>query len=100
MNINGLKTINIDGKDYWTLRDFSKLTGMREYYVNLLVNHGNRLGKIKALKLDYRVYIEAQELFEYRFAMKGRPHSLGDSFEVFFLKDGELHKEERSICRK
>lgn len=95
MEINGLSTMNIDNKDYWTLKNFSQLTKKTEYTIRMLIAKGNRLGKLKALKIGNSVYIEAEELFNYKFVTNGRPNALSDCFETFYLENGELYKKEK-----
>ena len=95
MIINGLKTINIDGRDCWTVKDFSKLTNRSEYTIRRLIKKGNRLERLKVHKIGNSLYIYAEELFNYKFTARGRPHALGDCFNLFYLENGELHSIER-----
>ena len=98
MEINGLKTVNIDGVDYWTVEDFSALTQRSDRVIRILAIGGNRLRVLKSKRISSRVYIEASELFEFPFTQNGRPSDMGDFIEKFYVEDGELLRAE--ICLK
>lgn len=96
MEIQGLKTVNIDGTEFWTVEDFSALTQRSDRVIRILANGGNRLRVLKAKRVYGRVFIEANELFDYPFTANGRPSDKGDFIEKFYLEEGELLRSE--IC--
>ena len=96
MIVNGENSININGKDYWTLKQFSYLTHRGEASITQLVKYGNRIRKLKVLKVDNKTYIEADELFEFPFIVIGRPsQDAGTIIEKFLInKSNELIRTE------
>ena len=46
-----------------------------------------------------RIYIEAEELFDFVFTTGGQPANMGDYTEKFYLEDGELQREEKEHDR-
>lgn len=100
MEIQGLKTVNIDGKDFWTVADFATLTQRSHRVIRNLASAGNRLRKLKTLYLHERVYIEASELFEFPFTTGGPPAEMGDFIEKFYIEDGELLRMELCLKRE
>jgi len=91
------KTINIDGTDYWLVTQFSKLTNRSSVSIRALVNRGNRIRKLKAIRINDSVFIEAQELFEYPFVLPGKPapDEEGICIEQFYLEDEKLYVKEK-----
>lgn len=64
-------TITIDNVKYYSASTFAKLTKRSEQAVRKLALHGNRLGKLKYIKMSRSVFILASELTEYRFCLAG-----------------------------
>ena len=98
MEIQGEKTINIDGKEYWTTKSFANLTQRTERVIRKLALQGNRVNRLKGITLNGRVYIECDELFNFAFTTNGRPALMGDYMERFYLEGDELLREE--YCAK
>jgi hypothetical protein len=98
VKIQGEETVNINGKEYWTIKSFAALSQRTERVVRKLVVDGNRQRKLNAITLNGRVYIEQDELFEFPFTTGGRPAQMGDFVEKFYEEDGELMREE--VCVK
>lgn len=98
MIINGEESININGIDYWTLKQFSYLTNRGDASIKQLIRFGNRIRKLKILKIDNKTYIEAKELFEFPFIIIGRPSSeAGAIIEKFKVnKSNELIRTEET----
>ena len=98
MKIQEEETVNINGREYWTIKSFSLLTQRTERVIRKLVIDGNRQRKLKALTINGRVYVEQDELFEFPFTTGGRPAHMGDFVEKFYEEGGELMREE--VCVK
>jgi len=94
-------TVNLDGKDYWSIPQFSALTGRSEYTLRQLITKGNRIRKMRATRFNGRVFVEAEELFEFPFVVAGRPSGIGEYADKFYLdsETNELLKEECVIER-
>jgi len=99
MEIQGLKTVNINGKDFWTVKDFAELTQRSDRVIRNLVKYGNRLRKLCAIHVHDRIYIEAEELFDFVFTSGGQPANMGDYTEKFYMEDGELLRKEECLKR-
>ena len=99
MEIQGLKTVNINGKDFWTVKDFAELTQRSDRVIRNLVKYGNRLRKLCAIHVHDRIYIEAEELFDFEFTSGGQPANMGDYTEKFYMEDGELLRKEKCLKR-
>jgi hypothetical protein len=100
MEIQGLKTVNINGKDYWTVGDFAELSQRSDRVIRNLVKHGNRIRKLLAMSIHDRVYIEAEELFNFPFTTGGQPAGMGDYVEKFYIENGELLRKESCLNRE
>jgi len=101
LEINGEKTVNIEGEDMWTARSFAELTQRSVRVVRKLVLYGNRIRKLKGKTINGRMYIYEQELFDFEFTTGGRPADMGDFVERFYMEEGELLREEACVkpCR-
>lgn len=99
MEIQGEKTVNIEGKDYWTVASFGALTQRSDRSIRILITKGNRQRKLKAISVNGRVYIEENEIFDFAFCVSGRPANMGDFVERFYMENGELLREEACIQR-
>lgn len=73
MEINGEKTFTYDGKDYLLINAFCRLTGRTRSGIMTLLNKGNRIRKLKCIRLARYIFIEANELFNFPFIGKGTP---------------------------
>jgi hypothetical protein len=90
MEIYSEKPININGKDYWTVRQFAKLTNREEHSIRYLIIKGNRIRQLKSLTVGGKPFIEADELFNFPFVTTGRPNPLGINIERYTLEMGKL----------
>jgi len=99
MKIQEEETVNINGKEYWTIKSFATLSQRTERVIRKLASGGNRQRKLKSVTINGRVYIEQDELFDFPFTTGGRPASMGDFIEKFYLSDGELMREEACVKR-
>jgi hypothetical protein len=98
MIINGECTVSIDGKEYWTVRQFSKLTNRKESSIRFLTTGGNRIRKLNYLSLNSRLFIPLEELFEFPFTVKGRTSKDLEVYVIKFkIKDGELTTVEKLV---
>ena len=64
--------ITIDGEDYFTIKEFARLTHRTEQSVRLLISHGNRIRKLEARHVSKTVLIPLSELTEYIFTSSGK----------------------------
>jgi hypothetical protein len=98
MIVGRKKSIEINGKEFWSVRQFSQLTGRTEYTIRTMANKGNGIRKLKSMDLNFRKYIFAEELFEFPFTKGGKPTAKGQRVIRFYLdeKSGMLLKGEVS----
>jgi hypothetical protein len=94
MRINNIKSIQINKKEYWTVKQFSLLTEKSISAIRVLMHKGNRIRKLKYMSIGGKPFIEAEELFNYPFVVKGRPAEVGSYIEKFYLENDELIKNE------
>ena len=90
MRIHDENSLSINGKDYWSVRQFAKLTGREDASVRYLITHGNNLRNLKADHFEGRPFIRAEELFEFPFASPGKPSPIGQIVEKFVLQGESL----------
>lgn len=96
MIVKGEETVNINGTEYWTIRQFCYLTERGEPSIVQLINEGNKIRKLKVLKVEKKTFIEAKELFDFPFVGMGRPSVMGIPIEKFKLDgNNDLIKEDR-----
>lgn len=90
------KTVNVEGKEYWIVRDFAILVQRAEQTIRLLCNKGNSIRKLKfkTIAKSRLILIEEQELFEFPFTVKGRSSNQGSYIEKFYMHNEELMREE------
>lgn len=99
MKVNGEETVVINGESYWTVRQFSKLTGLTEPRIRALIYFGNSQRKLNSLSLgSNKPMIKAKELFDFPFVSSGRPpKDSGVLVTKFYLKDDKLYSKEVMI---
>lgn len=97
MIIEGECTVNLDGRDYWTVSQFSKLTNRKEGTIRVLISKGNRIRKLETKKLGGKPFILAEELFNFPFVITGRPADMGDYIEQYEIQEDELVVVERLL---
>jgi len=90
MVIEGEVSININGQAYWTVRQFSNLTDKEQGTIRVLINKGNRLRRLKTVKIARKPFILASELFDFPFVINGHPAVMGDFVNRFVLDEGRL----------
>ncbi len=64
--------VTVNDVDYYDVKVFAELTNRTEQAIRLLVIKGNRLRKLKSIKVGPTILIEKSELTEYPFACAGR----------------------------
>lgn len=89
MKIGKEQTTKIEGKEYWTIAQFARMTKRTNASIRHLISQGNRVRKLKALKVIDRLFIEDKEIFDYPFCIRGRK-----------TKENELHIERFSLSTK
>jgi hypothetical protein len=86
--IDNIKSIKIEGKEYYTVKQFAALTNRAEQSVRNLINKGNRIRKLKSLKIGEKLFVLASELQKFPFT------SCGPNGEVYHYNDvGEVINE-------
>ena len=94
--VNQEEPVVLNGQQYWTIKQFSRLTGRSAESVRTLITRGNRIRRLKSCYFEDRPYVVADELFNFPFTDKGRPSDLGFFIYKYKVEDGELVvREER-----
>lgn len=96
MKINEEETVLINGKHFWTVRQFSKLTGFAEPRIRSLIYFGNSQRKLKSYYFgSNKPMIYANELFDFPFVSTGRPFKDSKVMAVkYYLEEGKLYTKE------
>jgi len=98
MIIRGEQSLTINGEEYFTVQQFSRITGKLEGNIRHLIWKGNRIRKIITHNIGNKPFILAIELFNFPFVLPGRVSSItGITAEKFVLRDGELYSVEEVI---
>lgn len=66
------KPVNINGINYYTIKQFAELVHHTEGSVRQLIAKGNRIRKLKAVKMLSKTFIPVSELTEFCFTYVGR----------------------------
>ena len=96
MMIKGEAPTSINGKDFWTLRQFSYFTERSDSAIRYLYRTGNRVRKLQVSYFGGTPFIPVEELFDFPFVARGRSNSNNKTLQTrFFLNpDGVLSKRE------
>jgi hypothetical protein len=62
----------IDGKRYFTIKNFAWVTMRSEVNVRFLISRGNRIRKIKIVRFGGKPFIPYKEMLEFPFTLPGR----------------------------
>ena len=89
MNITGKRitfgTTKINDKEYYNVKQFAALTNRTQQSVRFLISKGNKIRKLKYIKIVGAILIPINELTNYPFTTCGR------NFEVYhYNKDGSI----------
>lgn len=98
MIINGEESILVNGKDYWFVDQFSRLTGKRESTIRVLINKGNTIRSLKTYSFGNKPLIEAQELFEFPFVVNGRQPNGMVCFTKYYINNDGVLCETKEEC--
>jgi hypothetical protein len=63
--------VSIEGKNYFTVKGFAKITKKEIQLVRYLISHGNRIRKLKYIKYLNNTLIPFSELIEFPFTCVG-----------------------------
>lgn len=104
MEINGEKSIILNGQNFWTVRQFSRLTDYTEPRVRSLIYYGNCIRKLKTFYFSSnKPLIHEEELFAFPFVLSGRPLKENNNcvkVKKFFIDEkGKLSSREEIIER-
>jgi len=95
MEINGHSPTKVNGKEYWTVKQFSSLSQRSEQTIRVYISKGNRKRKLDSIRIGNTRLIPVEELFDFPFLTDGRPsHKYRDYGERFYLENDELLREE------
>ncbi len=83
-----LSPVQINGEDFYTVKQFAVLTNRSEQSVRYLIIKGNRIRKLLIKKLAEKPFIFAHELTDFPFTVAGK------SIDVYhYTKDGKIEEE-------
>lgn len=66
MEINGEKTVQVDGVDYLFVNQFANLTGYKESSIRAFLSIGNKIRRMKSIHLSNKPLIPVTELLSIR----------------------------------
>ncbi len=90
MKIGNEETLNINGQEYWTVRQFSILTKLSEARIRSLIYIGNSIRKLKSFYIgSNKPLIPARELFDFTFIQAGRPLEKSKFLSTEFYLDND-----------
>ena len=92
MEIQGEKTVQVDGIDYFFVSQFAKLTDYAASSIRALIYKGNSIRQLKHINLSDKPMIPVTELFEFPFVAKGPPSEDGVFVHRYVLEDGNVVK--------
>lgn len=100
--LEGKEAIKINGKEYWSVKQFAELSQRTEYTIRMMISKGNSIRKLQSINITGRRYVPVDELFEFPFIANGRPPEGGFYVERFYLdeKTKELLKTEEKLSRE
>jgi hypothetical protein len=85
--------LNINDCACITVKEFCELTNRSPDDIRWMINQGNKIRKLKSLKISGKNFIPIEELLEFPFAKNGR-HSGGIRVERYYIEEGALKKKE------
>jgi len=94
------ETISVNGKEWWFVHQFAKITGRKEQAIRVLISKGNLIRKLKTLDFGGKPLIAAEELFEFPFVMSGRQPDGMICYEQYVLENGQLKIREKCVNRQ
>lgn len=80
-----LKITEIDGVRYTSVPDASRFTGKSITHLRYLIEHGNSLRKMKAVRLGAHYFIPEEEIYSFPFVKQGQR-----KYVYNYNKEGEL----------
>jgi len=82
------RRININGKDYLTIKDFAMIVNRSESTIRQLLYKGNRLRRLRCDHVGSKPFIPYSELTEYPFTVAGRDFTNAYTYE--FDEEGKM----------
>lgn len=89
MEIQSEKTVTIDNVEYFSTKQMGRLTKRSPSSIRHLCIKGNCIRKMKYLQLAGSIWVEAQELFDYPFALRGK-NSKNMQAQKYFIQEDKL----------
>ena len=95
MKYSVCEPITIDGKNYYSVKQFGIITSHSEASINHLIKLGNKFRKLMAVKftaISNKPMIPASELTDYVFTQIGRKLGTGSQVGYKFKEDGTVYE--------
>jgi hypothetical protein len=80
----------IFGKDYYTVSQFSRLVNKTQNDIRVLICKGNSIRKLKAFRIENKVFIPASELVDF-------PFTSANLDVVYYNNEGYIDSERSKI---
>ncbi|NIU83373.1 MAG: helix-turn-helix domain-containing protein [Candidatus Thorarchaeota archaeon] len=84
--------ISLDKELVYTVRQFAAITEKSDQTIINLVNKGNRIRKLKAIKIGRKVFIKASELTEFPFTCSGKSGNI-----YYYNKNGSINEQKSTL---
>lgn len=66
-----MQTTDINGKKYYTIKQFAEIIGKTEQSVRNYIRLGNKIRRLDSIKVGYTILIPVEELVDYPFTSRG-----------------------------
>lgn len=66
-----MDTLQINGKSYYTVKQFADITNRTEQTIRKYITYGNKIRRLKALKVGHTLLVPTSELTDYPFTICG-----------------------------
>jgi hypothetical protein len=62
-----MKPLELNGKQYYSLKQFSRATNRHTSHISLLFSHGNKVRRLKGIRVSGKPFIEVTEVDDFPF---------------------------------
>lgn len=83
----------INNENYFTVKQFARVTGRSEQNVRFLICYGNRIRKIRIARIGTKPMIPYSEYLDYPFTMPGR----GSSIVYHYTASGQVVESNNGV---
>ena len=87
-----IEPIDVDGKQVFTIRQFSAIIEKSDQTVLSLINKGNKVRKLKVVRVERTPFVLASELTDFPFTCSGK----GDDI-YHYNKEGAIDYEKSEL---